>query len=105
MPVFRVCHTDGEEQVIVASSLEDAKKLDDDKATQLTALQVLDEIQDMVYDPLEQGLADEFYNAMQQLSDTVTDAVRRHPDSFDSDTPAGKLLDAVNAFLSGRWEG
>lgn len=104
MPVFRVCHTWGEDYVTIATSLEDAKELDDDTVARLTALEVLDEISGDLGD-FEDALADDLCFAMQRLSDTAADLVRRHPDSFDSDTPAGKLWDTVNAFLSGKWEG
>ena len=104
MPVFRVCHTWGEDYVTIATSLEDAKELDGDTVERLTALEVLEEICGDLYD-FEDDLADELYPAMRQFSDTATDLKRRNPEAFVGDDPAGKLWDAVDAFLSGKWEG
>ena len=106
MPVFRVQRESGYKCVTIANSPEDAKELDGDTVERLTALEVLEQIcADFDIGDFGDYLADELYPAMQQFSDTVTGLVRRHPDSFDSDTPAGKLWDAVDAFLSGKWEG
>jgi hypothetical protein len=104
MSVFRVYSRSGSEWVTMATSLEDAKELGDDKATRLTALEVLEEICGDLND-YEDELADELYPAMQQFSDTITDLVRRNPGAFAGDDPAGRLWDAVDAFLSGKWEG
>ena len=104
MPVFRVQREDGYKCVTIANSPEDAEEIAEDTATRLTALEVLEEICGDLYD-FEDDLADELYGAMQRLSDTVTDLQRRNPGAFAGDGPAGKLRDAVDAFLSGKWEG
>jgi len=100
MSVFRVQRKSGYEYVTIANSLEDAKVLDDDTVKRLTALEVLN-----LSDSLGNDLLDELYLALQQLSDTVTDLKRRNPGAFTGDGPAGKLWDAMDTFLSGRWEG
>ena len=106
MPVFRVQRESGYEYVTLANSPEDAEEIAEDTATRLTALEVLEEICGDLYDyDFEDDLADELYGAMQRLSDTATDLKRRNPGAFASDDPAGKLWDAVDAFLSGKWEG
>lgn len=104
MPVFRVQREDGYKCVTIANSPEDAEEIAEDTATRLTALEVLEEICGDLYD-FEGDLADEPYPAMRQFSDTATDLKRRNPGAFASDDPAGKLWDAVDAFLSGKWEG
>ena len=106
MSVFRVCRTQtyGNEYVTIADSPEGAKALEEDTVKRLTALEVLEEICGDLAD-FEDELADELYVAMQRLSDTATDLMRRNPEAFASDDPAGRLWDAVDAFLSGRWEG
>ena len=102
MPVFSVQR---EMRVVtIADSPEDAEEIAEDTATRLTALEVLEEICGDLYDFADE-LADELYLAMRRLSDTVTDLQRRNPGAFASDDPAGKLWDAVDAFLSGKWEG
>ena len=104
MPVFRVQREDGYKCVTIANSPEDAEEIAEDTATRLTALEVLEEIWGDLYD-YGDDLANELYPAMQRLSDTVTDLQRRNPGAFASDDPAGKLWDAVDAFLSWKWEG
>ena len=104
MPVFRVRFARGEDRVTTADSLEDAKELDGDTVERLTALEVLEEICGDLYD-FEDDLANELYPALQQLSDTATDLMRRNPEAFASDDPAGRLWDALESFLSGKWEG
>jgi len=104
MPVFSVQRESGYEYVTIADSPEDAEEIAEDTATRLTALEVLEEICGDLYDFADE-LADELYLAMRRLSDTVTDLQRRNPGAFASDDPAGKLWDAVDAFLSGKWEG
>ena len=104
MPVFRVQRESGYEYVTLANSPEDAEEIAEDTATRLTALEVLEEICGDLYD-FEDDLADELYPAMRQFSDTATDLKRRNPGACASDDPAGKLWDAVDAFLSGKWEG
>lgn len=106
MPVFRVQREDGYKCVTIANSPENAKELDGDTVERLTALEVLEQIcADLYFGDFGDDLADELYPAMQRLSDTVTDLQRRNPGAFASDDPAGKLWDAVDAFLSGKWEG
>jgi len=104
MLVFSVQRESGYEYVTIADSPEDAEEIAEDTATRLTALEVLEEICGDLYDFADE-LADELYLAMRRLSDTVTDLQRRNPGAFASDDPAGKLWDAVDAFLSGKWEG
>lgn len=105
MPVFRVQREDGYKRVTIANSLENAQKIVAATAVQrLTALEVLERAC-VGLDAFEDDLADELYGAMQRLSDTVTDLQRRNPGAFAGDGPAGKLRDAVDAFLSGKWEG
>jgi len=106
MPVFRVQREDGYKCVTIANSPENAKKLDGDTVERLTALEVLEQVcADLNLGDYGDDLANELYPAMQRLSDTVTDLQRRNPGAFASDDPAGKLWDAVDAFLSGKWEG
>jgi hypothetical protein len=106
MPVFRVRLARGEDRVTTADSLEDAKELDGDTVERLTALEVLEQIcADFDIGDFGDYLADELYPAMRQFSDTATDLKRRNPGAFAGDDPAGKLWNAVDAFLSGKWEG